>query len=60
MMSQDVLLAAGVKRIVGSGTALVKNSVLQKEIEKLYMLPLVLCKGSEADAAVGAALAMLS
>lgn len=59
MMSQNFLLAAGVKRIVGSGTAVIKNSILSTEIEALYKLPLVLSEGSDADAAVGAALALL-
>ena len=59
MMSQDFLLAAGVQRIVGSGTAIMKNTIMQKEIENQYKLPLNLCEGSEADSAVGAALAVL-
>ncbi len=58
MMSQDFLLAAGVQRIVGSGTAVVKNKKIQQEIEQQYKLPLVLSEESEADAAVGAALAV--
>ena len=59
MMSHNFLLAAGVKRIVGSGTAIIKNSILSTEIRALYKLPLVLSEGSDADAAVGAALAVL-
>ena len=60
MMSQDCLLAAGVTRIVGSGTTILKNVVLRREIERSYKLPLTLCPGSDADAAVGAALALLA
>lgn len=59
MMSQEVLRENGVQRIMGSGTALVKNKLLQQEIEKQYQLPLVLCEDSKADAAVGAALAIM-
>jgi len=59
MMSQDFLLAAGVQRIVGSGTAIVKNQIMKKEIESQYKLPLQLYEGCQADSAVGAALAVL-
>lgn len=59
MMSQDCLLAAGIKRIVGSGTSLMKNSLLRQQIEEQYKLPLILSEGSAADAALGAALALL-
>ena len=58
MMSQDCLHAAGIKQIIGSGTALVRNSVLREQIEEHYKLPLVLSEESHADAAVGVALAM--
>lgn len=60
MMSHDFLLAGGVERIVGSGTAVVKNAVIRREIERQFSLPLVLSDGKEADAAVGAALAVMS
>lgn len=59
MMSQDCLLAAGIHRIIGSGTAIVKNVLLQEQIRQQYKLPLELCEGSQADAAIGAAYAML-
>ena len=59
MMSQDFLLAAGVNKIIGSGTAVIKSSLLQGEIQAQFKLPLELCRGSEADAAVGAALAAI-
>ena len=59
MMTQDFLLAAGVCRIVGSGTAVVKNTLIQQEIESQYKLPLILGTESVADAAVGAAMAMI-
>ena len=59
MMSQDFLLAAGVQRIVGSGTAVMKNALLRQEIERQYKLPLVLTEDVDADAAVGVAVALL-
>ena len=52
-------MAAGVKRIICSGTAVMKNSIVRREIEMQYKLPLVMSEGCEADAAVGAALALL-
>ena len=58
MMSQDFLLAAGVKCIVGSGTAVIKNKIIQREIEQQYKLPLSLGNETHADAAIGAAMAM--
>ncbi len=60
MMTQDFLLAAGIKKIIGSGTAVIKNTMLQQEIIRQYKLPLELSDGSQADAAVGAAMAMLN
>ena len=60
MMTRDFLSSAGVQRVVGSGTAVIKNAILRKEIEAQFRLPLVLAKGSEADSAVGAALAIIN
>ncbi|XP_013405429.1 sedoheptulokinase [Lingula anatina] len=57
MMPRDFLLGAGVKRIVGSGAALTKNKVIQREIEKLYSLPVTYVQGT--DSAIGAAIAMI-
>ncbi|GBM81323.1 Sedoheptulokinase [Araneus ventricosus] len=57
MMPREVLVEAGIQRIIGSGTALTKNPVLQKELETQYDLPVVYGTGS--DAAVGVALAVL-
>ena len=59
MMPQEVLSSNNIQRIVGSGTALMRNKLLQQEIERQYKLPLVMCEDSKADAAVGAALAVL-
>ncbi|XP_044586577.1 sedoheptulokinase-like isoform X1 [Cotesia glomerata] len=58
MMSQDLLKAKGIKRIVGNGSGLVRNPVLQKEVTNWYKLPLEL--GQSGDAAFGAALAALA
>lgn len=57
MMPREILIDAGIQRIMGSGTALTRNVVLQKEVEKQYQLPVVYGAGS--DAAVGVALAIL-
>ncbi|XP_076332468.1 sedoheptulokinase-like [Tachypleus tridentatus] len=57
MMPPEKLHEAGIQRIVGSGTALSKNVVLQKEVEKQFDLPVIY--GSGNDAAAGAALAVL-
>ncbi|XP_072382089.1 sedoheptulokinase-like [Diabrotica undecimpunctata] len=56
MIPREVLQSAKINRIVGNGSGLSRNMVLQKEVEKLYQLPLVFTKGG--DAAKGAALAV--
>ncbi|XP_011306342.1 sedoheptulokinase isoform X2 [Fopius arisanus] len=55
MMSQELLKKKGIKKIVGNGSGLVRNPVLQKEVQHWYKLPLEL--GHSGDAALGAALA---
>ncbi|XP_064460232.1 sedoheptulokinase-like [Ornithodoros turicata] len=57
MMPQEVLIEAGIQRIVGTGKALTKNTVLQRAVEAAYHLPIVY--GSRGDAAVGVALAVI-
>ena len=57
MMSQHHLLAAGIKRIVCSGRAAIKNPLIQDQIRSHYKMPIELC---QADAAVGAAHAILN
>lgn len=57
MMPREILVEAGIKRIIGSGTALTKNPNLQKELEAQYDLPVVY--GTSSDAAVGVAFAVL-
>ena len=56
MMPRDVLQKANITRIVGNGSGLSRNKVLQNEVLSLYKLPLVFTTGG--DAAKGAAMAM--
>ncbi|KAH1009373.1 hypothetical protein HUJ04_001734 [Dendroctonus ponderosae] len=56
MMPKKILQEAKITRIVGNGSGLSRNSVLQKEVQHLYQLPLVFTKGG--DAAKGAAMAV--
>lgn len=55
MMPHELLISVGIKRIVGNGSGLVRNVVLQKEVSSWYDLPLEL--GNSGDAALGAAMA---
>ena len=49
---------AGLRRIIGSGGAMVRNSVMCKAVKDLYNLPLVInSKSDTGDSAVGAAIA---
>ncbi|XP_033226647.1 sedoheptulokinase-like isoform X2 [Belonocnema kinseyi] len=57
MMPHDVLKKMEISRIVGNGSGLVRNVVLQKEVSRWYKLPLEL--GNSGDAALGAALAVI-
>ncbi|XP_072548865.1 sedoheptulokinase [Salminus brasiliensis] len=54
MMPPQALLAAGVKRIMGSGSALSRNEVLKQELERVFPLPVVY--GEDVDSAVGVAM----
>ncbi|XP_017570350.2 sedoheptulokinase [Pygocentrus nattereri] len=54
MMPPQMLLAAGVKRIMGSGSALSRNEVLKQEVERMSPLPVVY--GEDVDSAVGVAM----
>ncbi|XP_008197907.1 sedoheptulokinase isoform X1 [Tribolium castaneum] len=56
MMPRDILQNAKITRIVGNGSGLSRNKVLQNEVLNLYKLPLVFTTGG--DAAKGAAMAM--
>jgi len=57
MISSEKLASCGVQRIVGTGSALTKNPVLQRQAERLWKLPLITKKKS--DASLGAALAVV-
>ncbi|XP_030648242.1 sedoheptulokinase isoform X2 [Chanos chanos] len=56
MMPPQMLLEAGVQRIMGSGSALSRNEVLRQEVERLFPLPVVY--GKEVDSAVGVAMVL--
>ena len=60
MMPRALLEIAGVKRIVGCGSALVKNNLFSEAISDIYSLPLVIQSNmNSSDAAFGAALAVI-
>ncbi|XP_076025207.1 sedoheptulokinase [Genypterus blacodes] len=54
MMPVECLREAGVRRIVGSGSALARNKVLRQEVEKVFPLPVEF--GQSVDSAVGVAM----
>lgn len=54
MMPVEHLQQAGVRRIVGSGSALARNEVLRQELEKAF--PLQVVYGQNADSALGVAM----
>jgi sedoheptulokinase len=57
MMPKEILRDANIKRIVGNGSCLSRNAVLQKAVVHYYGIPLEFT--SEGDAAKGAALATM-
>lgn len=57
MMPKEILLNANIKRIVGNGSGLSRNAVLQRAVEHYYSLPLEFTSGG--DAAKGAAQAVV-
>ncbi|CAG4960082.1 unnamed protein product [Parnassius apollo] len=57
MMPKQILQNANIKRIVGNGSGLSRNPVLQRAVEHYYSLPLEFTCGG--DAAKGAAIAVL-
>ncbi|XP_072326061.1 sedoheptulokinase isoform X5 [Scyliorhinus torazame] len=57
MLPCQLLIESGVQRIIGSGSALTRNQVLQQEVEKVFTLPIVY--GKTVDSAVGVAMVML-
>jgi sedoheptulokinase len=58
MMPREMLVASNIARIIGIGSALTRNKVLQKEVQDWYKLPVDFVSGG--DAAMGAALAMIA
>ncbi|XP_068601040.1 sedoheptulokinase [Brachionichthys hirsutus] len=56
MMPAERLRQAGVRRIVSSGSAVVRNEVLRQEVEKAF--PFAVEYGQDADSAVGVAMAL--
>nr|XP_033784466.1 LOW QUALITY PROTEIN: sedoheptulokinase [Geotrypetes seraphini] len=57
MMSVQLLRESGVKRIVGSGSALSRNEVLRQEVEMAFPFPIVYM--NDVSSALGAARVML-
>jgi sedoheptulokinase len=53
-----MLVASNIERIIGIGSALTRNKVLQKEVQEWYKLPVDFVTGG--DAAMGAALAVIA
>ena len=56
MMTPDMLRARGVTKIVGSGACLIRNPVLQREIQDMYQTPVYFVE--EGNACIGAAMAV--
>jgi len=56
MMTPAMLIEAGIQRIVGSGACLIRNMVLQREIQELYQIPVTFVE--EGNACIGAAMAI--
>ncbi|KAM4760139.1 sedoheptulokinase isoform 1-T1 [Cyanocitta cristata] len=56
MLPVQHLEDTGVRRILGSGSALARNEVLKQEVERIFPFPVVY--GKDVDAAVGAAMVM--
>ncbi|NXA05338.1 SHPK Sedoheptulokinase, partial [Sapayoa aenigma] len=56
MLPVQRLTDAGVRRILGSGSALARNEVLRQEVERIFPFPVVY--GKDVDAALGAAMVM--
>ncbi|XP_044734649.1 sedoheptulokinase-like [Chrysoperla carnea] len=56
LLPKELLIESNIQRIVGNGSGLSRNKVLQKEVQDIYQLPLIFTSGG--DAARGAALAV--
>ena len=55
-MNPDMLKERGITRIVGSGACLIRNQVLQREIQEMYQTPVEFVE--EGNACIGAAMAV--
>ena len=55
-MTPDMLRDRGITRIVGSGACLIRNQVLQREIQEMYKIPVEFVE--EGNACIGAAMAI--
>ena len=56
MMTPDMLRQGGIRRIVGSGACLIRNQVLQREIQEQYRTHVEFVE--EGNACIGAAMAI--
>ncbi|XP_069800484.1 sedoheptulokinase isoform X2 [Dendropsophus ebraccatus] len=57
MLPSHRLKESGIKRIIGSGSALARNAALKQEVERVFPFPIVY--GKDVDSAVGAAMVMV-
>ncbi|KFP01899.1 Sedoheptulokinase, partial [Calypte anna] len=57
MLPVPRLQESGIRRVLGSGSALARNQVLRQEVERVFPFPVVY--GKDVDAAVGAAMVMV-
>ena len=57
MMSPEMLIEAGLTRIIGSGACLSRNPVLRAEVQEIYQMPVEFT--NEGSACIGAALAAI-
>lgn len=58
MIPREMLLKSGIQRIIGSGSVITKNNIIQKAIENGFKLPLLI--EVPEDSAFGAALAVFN
>ncbi|NWJ11484.1 SHPK Sedoheptulokinase, partial [Crypturellus undulatus] len=56
MLPSEYMTEMGVRKILGTGSALARNEVLRQEAERIFPFPVVY--GKDVDAAVGAAMVM--
>ena len=60
MLPPEVLASRGVKRIIGSGSVLSQNPLVQRRLQQVLAGKLEVVQGDESDAAFGAAKAALA